>query len=76
MHQFHGQPSQNRITKSKKLLFRPLQLCLIAHVLHFFKIMSNTLMISVTHFFHSNITVEILDTLQFKKLNVSPEKLT
>ena len=38
--------------------------------------MSNTLMISVTHFFHSNITVEILDTLQFKKLNVSPEKLT
>ena len=53
MHQFHGQPPQNRSTKSKKLWFRPLQLCLSAHVLHFFKIMSNTLMIFVTNFFHS-----------------------
>jgi len=52
VHQFHGITTQNRNTKSKKLLFEPLQLWLNAHVLHFFKIMSNTLVIFVTHFFY------------------------
>ena len=37
----------------KKQWFGPLQLCLRTHVLHFFKIMSNTLMMFVTHFFYS-----------------------
>ena len=52
MHQFHGITPENRSTKSKRLWFGPLQLCLSTHVLHFFQIMSNTLMILVTHFFH------------------------
>ena len=41
-----------RIEAQKKLWFGPLQLCLSDHVLHFFQIISNTLMIFVTHFFH------------------------
>ena len=53
VHQFHRLAPQNTSTKSKKLWFGPLQLCLRAHVLHFFKIMSNTLMMFVTHFFYS-----------------------
>ena len=53
VHKFHEQPPQNRSTKSKKSWFGPLQLCLSAHVMYFFKIMSNTLMIFITHFFHS-----------------------
>ena len=53
VHQFHRLTPQNTSTKSKKLWFGPLQLCLRAHVLHFFKIISNTLMMFVTHFFYS-----------------------
>jgi len=52
VHHFHGITPQNTSTKSKKLWFGPLQLCLSAHVLHFFQIMSNTLMIFVTLFFY------------------------
>jgi len=52
MHQFHGIAPQKRSTKSKKILFEPLQLCLSSHVLQFFQIMSNTLMIFMTHFFY------------------------
>jgi len=51
VHQFHGITPQNKSTKSKKLWFEPLQLWLSTFVLHFFKIMFNTLMIFVTRFF-------------------------
>jgi len=61
VHQFHGITPQNTNTKSKKLWFEPLQLCLSAHVLHFFKIMSNTLMIFMTPFFYG------LNVKEFKK---------
>ena len=36
MNQFHGQPTQYRGTKSKKLRFGSLQLCLKSHVQYFF----------------------------------------
>ena len=67
MHHFHGQPPQNRSTKSKKLWFGPLQLCLSAHVLHFFKIFPNILMIFVTHFFH------IFKVKEVKKIYIMPQ---
>ena len=51
VHQFHGQQSQIRITKTKNLWFGPLKQYLSVHVMHFFKIISNTLLIFVTHFF-------------------------
>ena len=44
--------------KSKKLLFEPLQLWLSTHVLHFLKIMWNTLMIFVTRFFYGLNVIE------------------
>ena len=53
-----NKPPQNKSTKLKKLWFGPMQLCLSAHVLHFFKIMSNTLMIFVTHFSYSLNIIE------------------
>ena len=52
MHEFHWQPSQYRSTKLKKLWFGSLTLLLSVNVVHFFKIMSNRLMIFMTHFFH------------------------
>jgi len=56
--QFHGITPQNRSKKSKKLWFEPLQLWLSTHVLHFLKIMSNTLMIFVTRFFYGLIVIQ------------------
>ena len=54
VHQFYGQRPQIRRTKyKKKLLFAPLKQCLSAHVMHFSKFMSNTLLIFVTYFFLS-----------------------
>ena len=52
VHQFHGITPPNRSTKSTILWFEPLQLRLSTHVLHFLKIMSNTLVIFLTRFFY------------------------
>ena len=44
--------------ETMELQFEPLQLCLSTHVLHFLKIMSNTLMIFVTFFFYDFNVIE------------------
>ena len=74
MHQFHGITPQNRSTKSKKLWFKSLQLWLSTHVLHFFKIMSNTLMIFMTRFFNGlNVKESIKNYIMHQFHGITPQ---